>query len=126
MKLNNKTDLKLSTRIEVLYNLFHGLKISSIIDELGDSEVVELQKFVWEKTVEFGIASRGKNFSRKEITRKMTPTAVFQKQHNCSESQYHCKGVHCISTNPECGREKIKEHIDIMSESIWDYISKDV
>ena len=116
--------LKLSEKIEILYHLFHGNAINPLIDELENRASVELQQFMWEKTVEFGIKSRGKNFSRGEITRKMTPTANYQKQQGCSEPQYNCKGTHCINSNPQCARKKIKEHIAIMAESIWDYISK--
>lgn len=118
--------LDLSKKTDILYHLFHGNKISPIIDELENRAVVELQKFMWEKTVEFGIKSRGKNFNRKEVTRKMTPTSTYQKQQGCSEYQYYCKGTHCINSNPKCARKKIKEHVDVMAESIWEYISKDV
>lgn len=118
--------LKLGSKVKILYNLFHGLKISPLMDELNNNEVIELQEFMWERTVEFGLLIRGANFSRKEITRKMMSTSNFQKQQKCSESHYHCKGTYCINSNPECGRKKIKEHVDVMFDSIWDYINKDV
>lgn len=117
--------LKTHKKVEILFHLFHGDKISSMVDALENRAVVELHKFLWEKTVEFGIKIRGKNFNRKEITRKMTPTAVYQKKHACSEHPYYCKGTHCININPKCAREKIKEHVDVMAESIWEYINSD-
>ncbi len=116
--------LKLSDKLKLLFHMFHGEKISILLDSMETNQIIDLQKFVWEKTVEFGLIARGKHFSRKEITRKMTPTAVFQKQHNCTEPIYHCKGTHCILSNPVCGRQKIKEHVDVMAESIWEYINK--
>lgn len=118
--------LKLSKKVEILFHLFHGNKISPLIDELENRAVVDLQKFVWEKTVEFGIKSRGKNFSRKDITRKMITTPLYQQLQKCSEHPYYCKGTHCISSNPNCARKKIKEHVDVMAESIWEFITKDV
>lgn len=118
--------LNIHKKLEIIYHLFHGNKVSSLIDDLDNRAVVEFQKFMWEKTVEFGIKSRGKHFSRKEITRKMTPTPIYQKKHKCSEHPYYCKGTHCIFTNPNCAREKIKEHVDVMAESIWEYVTKDV
>ncbi|MBN2010378.1 hypothetical protein JW960_13615 [candidate division KSB1 bacterium] len=124
MKDIKNGSLKLSSKVHLLYHLFHGDKVSSMIDNLETNEIVDVQKFVWEKTVEFGLVSRGKHFDRKEITRKMTPTPIFQKQNGCTQPAYHCKGTECIEIHEECGRKKIKEHVDVMSESIWDYINK--
>ena len=126
MLTSRLSDLQISKKVEILYHLFHGNNISSLIDGLENSAIIELQKFVWEKTVEFGIKCRGKNFSRKEVTRKMTPTPTYQRQQGCSEPQYLCKGTHCIHSNPACAIKKLKEHVDIMAESIWEYISRDV
>ena len=114
--------LKLSDRLNILYHLFHGQNISPLIDDLDDHSVNGFQNFMWEKTVEFGIECRGKHFDRREITRKMTPTPVFQLQQRCNLDQYTCKGTQCIFTNPKCARKKIKEHVEIMAQSIWDYI----
>jgi hypothetical protein len=126
MKSLKNGSLQLSSKVELMYLLFHGEKVSSMIDQLTNDEIIDLQRFVWEKTVEFGLLSRGKHFSRKEITRKMTPTPIFQKQQGCKQPAFHCKGTECIQTETECGRKKIKEHVDVMSESIWDYINNEM
>jgi len=120
--VEKRLDLELSDRMNILYYLLHGEKISPLIDDLDDHHVNGFQNFMWEKTVEFGIACRGKNFDRKEITRKMTPTPVFQLQQRCNLDPYTCKGTQCIFTNPKCARKKIKEHVEIMAESIREYI----
>jgi hypothetical protein len=122
MVVETRSDLKLSDRLDILYHLFRGEKISPLLDELDNHGVSRLQKFLWEKTVEFGIVCRGKNFDRKEVTRKMTPTPVFQSQQRCTQSIYNCKGTLCIHSNPKCARKKIKEHIDVMAETIREYI----
>ena len=122
MILEKRLDLDLSDRLNILYYILHGGKISPLIDELDNYRVNGFQNFVWEKTVEFGIVCRGKNFDRKEVTRKMTPTPVFQLQQRCTLDQYTCKGTQCILTHPKCARKKIKEHVDIMAESILEYI----
>lgn len=116
--------LKTHKKVEILFHLFHGNKLNDLIDSLDNRAVVELQKFMWEKVVEFGIKTRGKNFNRKEVTRKMTPTPVYQKKHSCSKHPYYCKGTHCIKVNPKCAREKITEHVNVMADSIWEYINK--
>jgi len=122
MITETKSGLKLSNRVEILYSLFRNEKISKLIDDLDNRDVVAFQKYVWEKTVEFGIVCRGKNFDRKEVTRKMTPTPNYQRQQGCSERMYYCKGTHCIHSNPNCARKKIKEHVDVMSDNIQEYI----
>jgi len=122
MVVESRLDLKVSDRLEILYHLFRGEKISPLIDKFDNHGVSGFQKFLWEKTVEFGIVCRGKNFDRKEITRKMTPTPVFQLQQRCTQSVYHCKGTQCIHSNPKCARKKIKEHVEAMAESIQEYI----
>jgi len=126
MQLILPTFLNVSKKIDIFYHLFHGKPISPLIDGLENRSVVEFQKFMWEKAVEFGIKSRGKNFNRKEITRKMIPSSAYQRQQGCKEPPYYCKGTHCINSNPNCAIKKIKDHVDIMAESIWEYISKDV
>lgn len=122
MMTETKSGLKLGDRVKILYNLFRNEKLSNLIDDLDNRDVVAFQKYIWEKTVEFGIISRGKNFDRKEVTRKMTPTPNFQRQQGCSERTYYCKGTHCIHSNPNCARKKIKEHVDVMSNAIQEYI----
>jgi hypothetical protein len=121
----NPNITKLSETVDILYHLFHGKKLAPYLDQFDDEALVDFQKFMWEKTVEFGIISRGKDFDRKEITHKMVPTALYKKQRNCLEEIYNCKGTHCITKHPECARNKIKEHIEIMAESIWEYVNKD-
>lgn len=122
MMTETKAGLKLGDRVKILYHLFHNQKISELIDDLDNRDVVAFQKYVWEKTVEFGIITRGKNFDRKEVTRKMTPTPNYQRQQGCSERTYYCKGTHCIHSNPNCARKKIKEHVEVMSSAIQEYI----
>lgn len=122
MVLESLMDFTLGERLELFFHLFHGKKIGQLIDALDNRAVSVFQKFVWEKTVEFGIICRGKNFNRKEITRKMMPTPNFQRQQNCTQRAYYCKGTYCIQTNPACARKKIKEHVDVMAEAIQEYI----
>lgn len=122
MVVEKRLDLKLSDRLNIVYHFLRGEKVSPLIDDLDDRSVNGFQNFMWEKTVEFGIVSRGKNFDRKEITRKMTSTPVFQLQQRCTLDSYTCKGTQCIFTNPKCARKKIKEHVEVMAKSIREYI----
>jgi hypothetical protein len=122
MVVESRLDLKLSDQLDILCQLFRGEKIGYLIDKYDNHCISGFQKFLWEKTVEFGLACRGKNFDRKEVTRKMIPTSVFQAKQRCTQSAYNCKGTQCIYSNPKCARKKIKGHVEVMAESIWEYI----
>ncbi|NOZ60923.1 MAG: hypothetical protein GXO74_04510 [Calditrichaeota bacterium] len=117
-----KETLRPGEKLDILYCLFRGDNIEQLIDKLDNDSVVALQKFVWETTAEFGIIARRKNFSRREITRKMTPTPQYQKSRGCNQHTYQCKATECIRYNPECAREKIKEHVKVMAETLQEYI----
>ncbi|HEX9971577.1 MAG TPA: hypothetical protein VGD14_05865 [bacterium] len=121
MAVESLLGFRLSDRLDVFFQIFRGNKVSPIIDKLDNHAVSALQNFMWEKTVEFGIICRSKKFDRKEITRKMTPTANYQRQQGCNERAYYCKGTYCIQINPNCARKKIKEHVDIMAETMQEY-----
>lgn len=114
--------LKPSEKMDILYRLSNGEKVGHLIDEMDNQSVIGLQKFIWEKTAEFGIICHRKNFTRKSITRKMTPTPKYQQRQNCNERVYNCKGTQCIHSNSKCARQKIREHVDVMAESIHECI----
>ncbi len=118
----SKDVLRPGEKLDILCSLFRGENIEELIDKMDNSSVVALQKFVWETTAEFGIIARRKNFSRREITKKMTPTPQYQKSRGCNQHTYQCKATECIHYNPECAREKIKEHVKVMAETLQNYI----
>ena len=109
-------------KIEILYRLFNKQNISDYVDRFDTNDVIGLQNFLWETTAEFGILCHGKNFTRKNITRKMTSTVKYQQQQGCSERIFNCKAAECIHSNSECARKKIKEQINVMAESIHEFI----
>ncbi|MBN1349373.1 hypothetical protein JXJ21_08185 [candidate division KSB1 bacterium] len=115
--------LKTSKKLEIVYRLFMGKPLHELIDNLSTREVIEFQRFVWDRTVELGIKIRGTRFDRREITRKMIPTPNYQRQQNCNECIYYCKGTHCIHSNPSCARNKIKEHVKVMGEVFQGYVT---
>ena len=113
--------LKISTKVEILQRLFTHGDVESIIDKLDVHEVVESQRFIWEKTVEFGIKAKGKDFSRTDVTQKMVTSSEYQQLKGCKEPSFVCKGTQCIHSNPVCAIEKIRNHIMVMSEAIREF-----
>jgi len=118
-----KDVLSLSQKVNLLVHLLKGWPVDDLIDKYSNAEVVALQKFVWDKTIEIGLRLRGKDLDRKEITERMIPTPIYQRQQGCSERVYYCKGVLCIHSNPNCARTKIKGHVQVMIEVIQNWLS---
>ena len=119
---DNEYSLRPAEKVDILFKLFKGEKIGDLIDKLDNRGVIGMQNFLWETAAEFGVMCRGKNFSRKEITRKMTPTNKYQQKQGCTERIYYCKGTQCIQINPDCAWKKIKEQLNIIAESVQEYI----
>ena len=126
MLVTKEPILKISTKIEVLQRLFSRGEVESLLDKLQVDEVVELQRFMWEKTVEFGIKAKGKDFSRMDVTRRILPTPEYQQMKGCKEPIFVCKGTQCIHSNPVCAIEKIKGHIKVMSAAICEYVGLEI
>jgi len=119
-----KDVLSLSQKANLMVHLLKGWSVDDLIDTYSDAEVVALQKFVWDKTVEMGLRLRGNEFDRHEITEHMIPTPIYQRQQGCSERVYYCKGVLCINSNPNCARTKIKGHVQAMIEVVQEWLGK--
>ena len=119
---SEKRILPLSARIEVLVHLIMNKPFDDILDELNINEVVALQRFVWNKTVEIGLRLKGSAFNRKDITKRMLSTPVYQRKQNCSERVYYCKGVMCIHSNSTCAKNKIFEHLTAMQGAVQQWL----
>ncbi len=120
------TGLRLVTRVEVISRLFSGEPFDDLVDMLSVDEVVHLQKFVWNKTVEIGLRLKGAAFSRKDITSRMISTPSYQRQQKCSERTYYCKATLCIHSNPDCARNKIKGQLSAMQQAVQHWIAEEV
>jgi len=123
--LTTKTaSLKISTKVRVLQCLFSGCNLESILDKLKIEELLELRRFLWEKTVEFGIKAKGTNFSKSDVTKRMISVSAYQQMKNCKEPISVCKDTACIRTHPLCATEKIKGQMQVMKDAIGEYIAK--
>lgn len=120
MKNNNL--LPEGFKLLALHLLFSGRPLSALVDQLDDHQVVALQRFVWDMTVEFGIKAQGNAFSHQDITRRMVPSAVYQKEHGCTEPTFTCKASHCIRQHRECARRKLKGQLDVMAALVQEYV----
>ncbi|MGQ9560193.1 MAG: hypothetical protein ACUVTG_08515 [Candidatus Oleimicrobiaceae bacterium] len=120
--MKNNNSLPEGVKLLALHLLFSGRPLSALVDQLDDHQVVALQRFVWDTTVEFGIKAQGNAFSHQDITRRMVPSAVYQKEQGCTEPTFTCKASHCIRHHRECARRKLKGQLDVMAALVQEYV----
>jgi hypothetical protein len=122
MNLDRYNELQLSQKIEIFAALFNGTPIRPILDAFSTQQLVEAHAFIWDKLVELHYLTQSREFVREEITRKMVPSAVYQRQQNCDLRLDYCKGVECIWSNPICAGNKVKNNIEVMAKTINKYL----
>ncbi len=119
-----RKELSPGQKVEAVYRLLKGIPFDDLIETLSNEDVVALQKFLWDKTVEIGLRMKGKNFTRRDITGRMVPTPIYQREQNCSERTYFCKATLCILSNPSCARKKLKGQFQAMEEVIQEWVAE--
>lgn len=108
-------------KLEIFHCIIEGKKVAPLLDGLKIDEIMALQNFMWEKTVEIGLKVKGKYFTREEVTSKMVGIADYQKRQGCLESENICKGYECIQLHSECAQRKMKDQIEVMATAIHKY-----
>lgn len=119
---HGQNSLSEGMKLLALHLLLNGRTLSTLVDKLDDGQVIALQRFLWDTTVEFGIRAKGKAFSHRDITQRMVPSAVYQKEQGCAEPTFACKASHCIRVHRDCARRKLKGQLDAMAALIRDYL----
>lgn len=115
--------LRVAKRFELLTAVLSGEPIRPILDRLTTEELTEAHEFLWDKLVELHYLTRNRPFVREEVTRKMVPSATYQRQQGCDLRIDYCKGVECIWSNPNCAGNKVKNNMEVMASTIAEYIA---
>lgn len=115
-------DLTLSQRLEILVELLRGRTIRALLDKLSTPQLVQAHNFLWNKMVEFHARTQPTEFRREEITRKMVPSAKYQRLQSCDLRIDYCKGIECIWSNAVCAGSKVKNNMEVMAEQIGEYL----
>lgn len=117
-----KGALSIGQKFELLVTILKGYPIRQILDSYDTKQLVEAHQFLWDKMVEIHYMTQDREFVREEVTRKMTPSAVYQRQQGCDLRIDYCKGVECIWSNPICAGNKVKNNMEVMAQTIVEYI----
>jgi len=88
--------------------LFFGL-----LGTFKPRELVEIQVIFWNYVIDYSNVV-GKNFSRRNLTGRMEPTANYQYRVGCHERIDYCRGNICLNTHPNCAGEKLKNQIAVL------------
>lgn len=115
-------ELRLSQKLELLVALFNRKPIRPILDTLTTPQLVEAHDFLWDKMVEFHVKTQSREFHREEVTKKMMPSAKYQRLQGCDLRIDYCKGVECIWSNPVCAGNKVKNNMEVMAGHILGYL----
>ena len=118
MEQRNSEELTFRHCLEIMVCLFSGRKLRPVLDKLTTPQLVQAHNFLWNKLIEFHYKTQRREFSREDVTRRMVPSAKYQKMQNCDLRLDFCKGVECIWSNPECAGNKVKNNMEAMADHI--------
>jgi hypothetical protein len=122
MDKKSTEELAFSQRLEILVELLRRRPIRPVLERFSTPQLVQAHNFLWNKMVEFHVRTQATEFRREEVTRKMVPSAKYQRLQNCDLRIDYCKGIECIWSNPVCAGNKVKNNMEIMAEQIGEYL----
>ena len=122
MKQNYNTELKSNQKLELLVAIFNRQSTRPILDNFTIKQLIEAHGYLWDKLVEVHSVIQNREFVREEVTKKMMPSAAYQRQQGCDLRIDYCKGVECILSNPNCAGNKVKNHMEVMANKITEYL----
>lgn len=62
-----------SQKLDILRCIFSNKPLHYVLEGLDAAELSEVQMFVWEKAIEFGVLDKGASFSKMDIARNIRP-----------------------------------------------------
>lgn len=122
MDKKDSEELTFSQRLEILIELLQRRPIRGVLEKLSTPQLVQAHNFLWNRMVEFHLRTQTSEFRREEVTRKMVPSAKYQRMQNCDLRIDYCKGIECIWSNPVCAGNKVKNNMEVMAEQIGEYL----
>ena len=122
MDKKDSEELTFSQRLEILIELLQRRPIRGVLEKLSTPQLVQAHNFLWNRMVEFHLRTQTSEFRREEVTRKMVPSAKYQRMQSCDLRIDYCKGIECIWSNPVCAGNKVKNNMEVMAEQIGEYL----
>lgn len=124
MQMQSAEELSFRHRLEILIAVLKGESLRALLDRLTSTQLVQAHEFLWSKLVELHYQTQSREFQREAVTRKMVPSARYQKLQNCDLRLDYCKGVECIAVNPACAGNKVINNMEVMAEHIFSLVHR--
>ncbi|MEK7730007.1 MAG: hypothetical protein AAB354_16490 [candidate division KSB1 bacterium] len=118
MHIQSAEGLNFRHRLEILVAVLQEQKLRGLLDRLTPAQLVQAHEFLWSKLVELHYQTQAREFQREAVTRKMVPSARYQKLQNCDLRLDYCKGVECIAVHPACAGNKVMNNMEVMAAHI--------
>jgi hypothetical protein len=116
MTQGNTRALNESIKLELLRRIFIDQSPRDILQQLGAEEIVSSFRFIWEKTIEFGIHARGITFSQDELISHCQSNAEPLPE-ACRSKPHPCYSLECILHQRDCAIPRISDQIDRLCET---------
>jgi hypothetical protein len=114
--------LPYSIRMELLQALLTGQSLKPVIQKLEIQELLGAHRFVYEKTIEFGIKMRGRRFEQDELLATLQALADDYTNRICLADRPGCQLQECALLFPQCARGVASEQIIAMARAIKEYL----
>ncbi len=124
MHMPSAEALSFCHRLEILVAVLQGQSLRELLDRLTTAQLVQAHEFLWSKLVELHYQTQSQEFQREAVTRKMVPSARYQKLQNCDLRLDYCKGVECVAVNPICAGNKVMNNMQVMAEHIFELLQR--
>ena len=119
MHMQSAEEFTFRHRLEIIVTVLAGQPLRLFLEGLNATQLVQAHEFLWSKLVELHYQTQPREFQREAVTRKMTPSARYQKLQNCDLRLDYCKGVECIGVNPQCAGNKVMNNMEVMAAHIF-------
>lgn len=119
MHMQSSEELSFRHRLELIVTVLQGQPVRGFLDGLSATQLVQAHEFLWSKLIELHYQTQSHEFQRETVTRKMVPSARYQKLQNCDLRLDYCKGVECIWVNPQCAGNKVMNNMEVMAAHIF-------
>jgi hypothetical protein len=120
MLINKCTKLRESLKLELLFRLFQKKELGSFLQRLDDDELLEARRFVWEKTIEFGIRLQGREFSHEKILRQLK-ACTGEIQQKCADRSLECGSYECLRSKSACAMANARCQVLLLARILGEF-----
>jgi hypothetical protein len=110
------TYLSPGTKLNLLGLLLNRRPLQAFVGGLSDAALWAAHRFVWEKTLEFGIKMKGKSFPQDAVNNRLQGIAKTHHDRGCAADLKYCSPEECVAQHPQCARAVLLEQITAMEQ----------